>query len=64
MSKLQLAQSSVGRDSVEVSTEHKGASKCSEFFKTFSWKLKNSSTPLKVREVGRVRDPLGLTVSF
>ena len=34
------------------------------FSRALSWKHKNSSSPLKVREVGGARDSLGLTASF
>lgn len=46
----------------EASMEDKGDSKCWRFSRTLSWKFKNHSCPLKVREVGR--DILGLTASF
>lgn len=38
---------------------NKGSSKCWEVSRMLSWKHRNSSSTLKLREVGRARDSLG-----
>lgn len=49
---------------VNLPWKKKAAASGGSFSGTFSWKNKNSSSPLKVREAGGARGPLGLTVSF
>jgi len=46
--------------------EDKGASKCWDFFKNALLEAQNQFMPSKgkVRELGRARDPPGLTASF
>jgi len=48
----------------EAFREDKGARERWDFFKNSLLETQNQSSPLKVREVGRARDPVGLTVSF